>query len=862
MIGKNFTHYEILSELGSGGMGVVYKARDTKLDRLVALKFLPTQLGSSEEDQKRFVREAQSASALDHPNICTIYDIGKTDDGQMFIAMAFYDGRPLNAIIESGEIDILTAFDYARQVAHGLARAHEAGIVHRDIKPGNVIITDRGVAKIVDFGLAKSEGQSVITKQNSTLGTVAYMSPEQSRGESVDHRADIWALGTLLYEMIAGERPFRGTYDQAIIYSILNEDAPSLVEKREGVTPAQERIVKKCLAKNPNERYQAADNFLSDVESLSGVHTIAAEPASNTRVIVLGVVGLALVLVIAFLVLKQTTEGIKTPTISATRPLTGLPGLEARPVWSPDGTQVAYMSDTAGNFDVWLHRVSTQVDINLTEDHPGFDGYPTWSPGGKSIAFFSDRSDGGIFVLSVSGGPPEQISSMLPELLMESSLSWSPDGERIAFALSRDVIAIPSGGGPLQRVILPTAASFRQVSDLGWYNDSNRLMITIEAGSGRTTSEIWAMNLDGTSPMRLTDGKSHNKNPVLTPDERGLYFISDRSGTLDLWYQPLDFDGNPDGEPNPLTVGANIGSFSLTPDGGKIAYATLSERMNLWSIPITESEMTFDNATQLTDGNFFIEFMDLSPDGEWLAFDSYRSGNSDIWRIRSDGSDLSRVTSDPAHDWAPNWSADASKILFHSLRAGNRDIWMIQVEGGELVQVDDHPAEDYTPSWSPDDTHIAFKSDRTEQIDVWIMNSDGGELRQVTDTGQLWWYPMWSPDGSQITFSSSITGNFEVYTVSALGGPLNQVTNHGWTRAWPLKWSEDGSRIYICAADAANTEQVDLWEVSVLDGSARKLSDLRDAPYVLYNADTDGETFYGVFLERTGDLWEVDLVID
>jgi len=217
MIGSTISHYRILEQLGSGGMGVVYKAEDTRLKRIVALKFLPPALTSNPEARQRFVLEAQAASALDHSNICTVHEIGTSDDGQMFIVMACYEGCTLKKKIERGPLDIDLAVDIAIQTSEGLARAHEAGIVHRDIKPANIFITTHNEVKILDFGLAKLAGQTLMTKTGSTMGTAAYMSPEQARGDSVDHRTDIWSLGVVLYEMLTGHRPFESDYEQALI---------------------------------------------------------------------------------------------------------------------------------------------------------------------------------------------------------------------------------------------------------------------------------------------------------------------------------------------------------------------------------------------------------------------------------------------------------------------------------------------------------------------------------------------------------------------------------------------------------------------------------------------------------------------
>ncbi len=269
MIGKTISHYKISEKLGGGGMGVVYKAKDTKLKRTVALKFLPPAFSLDDEAKQRFINEAQAASSFDHPNICTIHEINETEDAQLFIAMAFYDGETLKKKIERGVVPIDEIISIISQVAQGLLRAQEKGIIHRDIKPANIFITNRNEVKILDFGLAKIANLSKLTGSGTTTGTVAYMSPEQARSEEVDRRTDIWSLGVVLYEMISGKLPFGAEYEQATLYSILNEDPEPLTATRTGVPMELERITMKCLMKETKRRYQHFDDLIVDLESVS-----------------------------------------------------------------------------------------------------------------------------------------------------------------------------------------------------------------------------------------------------------------------------------------------------------------------------------------------------------------------------------------------------------------------------------------------------------------------------------------------------------------------------------------------------------------------------------------------------------------
>ncbi len=279
IIGKTVSHYRILEKLGEGGMGVVYKAKDTKLKRVVALKFLSPQVVGSEEDRTRFIHEAQAAAALNHPNICTIYEIDE-HEGQSFIAMEYIEGRNLKSIIESGPFEPELASKVGIQIAQGLYEAHQKGIVHRDIKPANIMITDENRVKIMDFGLAKSPGRTQLTREGTTVGTVAYMSPEQARGEEVDQRTDIWSLGGILYEMISGQRPFKGEHEQAVIYSIINEEQKPLTGLRSGIPLELERLIDRCLEKDPDERYQTALDLASDLRRLYRRIESSAESAA------------------------------------------------------------------------------------------------------------------------------------------------------------------------------------------------------------------------------------------------------------------------------------------------------------------------------------------------------------------------------------------------------------------------------------------------------------------------------------------------------------------------------------------------------------------------------------------------------
>ncbi|MGB5873687.1 MAG: protein kinase [Bacteroidota bacterium] len=348
MIGMTISHYQILEKLGEGGMGVVYKAEDTRLKRTVALKFLPPELTRDPAAKERFTHEAQAASALDHPNICAVYEINDTDDGQIFMAMACYEGESLKQKIERGPLTPEEATSIATQVAQGLARAHEAGIVHRDIKPANIMVTSRGEVKIVDFGLAKLSGRTLLTKTGTTLGTAAYMSPEQARSESADQRTDIWSLGVVLYEMLTGERPFQSDYESALVYSILNEDPKPVREHRSEVPEALEKIARRAMAKRTEDRYQSAAELLGDLESYKAGSQLSKQtrklPTKKRRRVYGGLVALVLIAVVA--TIFYTTGRSEVIDSIAVLPLENLSG-DPEQQYLAEGVHEALTTDLA-----------------------------------------------------------------------------------------------------------------------------------------------------------------------------------------------------------------------------------------------------------------------------------------------------------------------------------------------------------------------------------------------------------------------------------------------------------------------------------------------------------------------------------
>lgn len=709
--GPEAPRYRLLGVVGTGGMGVVYRAEDTLLERTVALKFLPPALTPNPRAQMRFLDEARAASSLDHPNICTIHEVGETAEGQLYLTMAFYEGETLKQRLERGPLPVAEALHIALQVARGLAKAHRHGIVHRDVKPANLMLTSDGIVKILDFGIARLPGQAL---SGVLLGTPGYMSPEQARAGAVDARSDVWSLGVVLQEMLTGGRPGHGG----------DPEEPSVIPLPEW-PPGIDRLLSRMLADEPAGRSPDAAALLDDLAALERAaagrdDAPAPDPARRrlrTWVVLLGMIVLALAAGSWFVqVVRRSNEAGPALSQATLTRLTDLPGREWFPSFAPDGNLFVYARKVGDKNRLFLQQVGGGAAIDLLPNSFEGDSQPAISPDGRQIAFRSERDGGGIFVMGLMGESVRRVTDF------GFNPAWSPDGKEILCATERvnDPI-IRRHTSQLYRVNLATGQ--RQLVHPGdavqpsWSPRGFRIAYWGFSSSAQRV--IWTIPADGGESVQVTSGTSVDWNPVWSPDGRFLYFASDRSGVTNLWRVPIDErSGRVQGEPEPVTTS---GQASLLPsfarDGRHILFAGDETRTVLEKVAFDPASGAIASpAVAVAQTSNLIATLDASRDGRWLVYQT-SVPQEDLFIVHPDGTGLRRLTNDKFKDRHPRWSPDGTRIAFNSNRGGRYEIWTIRADGSQLERaavIPDRLA--YHPIWSPDGRWLACNLDDNQAL--------------------------------------------------------------------------------------------------------------------------------------------------
>ena len=742
--------YEILAPLGAGGMGEVFRARDTRLGREVALKVLPAAVAGDAERLRRFEAEARAAGALAHPNVLVVHDVGSEGDTH-YLVTELLEGATLRDRLRDGRVPPRKALDWAAQISQGLAAAHEKGIVHRDLKPENLFVTKDGRVKILDFGLAKalggeiSETESTLaaTAPGAVLGTAGYMAPEQVRGRAADARSDIFAFGAVLYEMLAGKRAFDGDSHVERGHAILTKDPPELSSSGVAVPPAVERLIRRCLETAPEERFQSARDLgfaLEAVASPSGTSGEGVAPATAARGYGRTAIVSAVAVVIALgafaagrwarprpphtLAPAPTAPG---PQVVKVRRLTQGFGSAEWPAISPDGTWFVYARKVGTALHVFRQRVRGEQPQDLSPDSKVDNTHPAISPDGEKIAFRSDRDGGGVFIMGATGESVRRLTDF------GYHPAWAPDGAQVAVSTFR--VEGPAIGGASPRIeLVQVSTGARRVLRAGpsgsmptWSPDG-RWMAYFAVWTGGQRG-IAVVPTAGGEERRLTLGSSLVWAPAWSPDGRYLYFASNASGVLNLARVTIDSRTGQAGAPEPVTtgVGPSLERPSFSRDGRLLLARAGERRYNIARVRLDAAAGRLAGRPEmLTRGANAFGGPDVSPDGRWVTCHSaYLPGTQeDIWVMRADGTGLRRLTDDPARDRGPRFTHDGKRIVFGSNRSGRYEVWSIAPDGANLTPLGGLRSDTLSPIPSPIDSRIAVHTVDPGVEEAAIFNGD------------------------------------------------------------------------------------------------------------------------------------------
>jgi len=796
MIGQVISHYKILEKLGEGGMGIVYKAEDTKLDRLVALKFLPPHLAASEQDKARFLQEARAAAALNHPNVCPIHDI-QEHERQTFIVMDFVEGHTLRE--RRQELSIKQAVEIGIQIADGLTAAHEKGIVHRDIKPENIMLRKDGIVQIMDFGLAKLRGAARITKEGSTVGTAGYMSPEQVQGLETDHRTDIFSLGVILYELLAGQSPFKGVHETAIMYEIVNVDPAPISSLKPEVDPELDAIVLECLAKEPSERYQSAAEIAKDLRrfkretSRKGISRVSTvRPAVMTTVATqssrrgfFGLVrspilawSIAAILIVALVIV--TIHYSIRPSIELYPIRSFIPppekanyhyyGMGAGPaVISPDGRHIAFIAVTSEGKSLLYLR---SLDAFSARPLPGTEGasYPFWSADSKFIGFFVWPS---LKKIDISGGLPVTIC-IAP---VARGGTWNKDGTIIFQPLTVGPLYVVSSGGGAATVLTELDTSKNQTSHR-WPHflpDGKHFLYyasTTVVGAPAEENAVYVATLD----MKVNKLLLKTSANVAYAPGYILFMVGSTLKAQRFDESHLELKGDPVTIADSVLndAGFSLAAFSVSLNGLLVFQTGTAQ---------SGSQLRIVDQSGRETGRVgdIIEHFEprISPDGRRVLasiFDA-KSKTDNLWIYEMARGVRTSLTSTMFYDDYPIWSPDASRILFYRLsKEGNSDLYVMRTDrigSEEALLVSE--ATKIPTDWSYDGKYVAFTQygSATTQGDVWMLPMTGDRkpfpfLQTAFDE----WEARFSPNGKWVAYLSNETGENEVY-VRPFPGPGN-----------------------------------------------------------------------------------------
>jgi eukaryotic-like serine/threonine-protein kinase len=802
--GTRLSQYEILSPLGAGSMGEVYRARDSRLERDVAIKVLPQLVSSEPERLHRFEVEAKAAAALNHPNILAVYQMG-TYAGVPYLVSELLEGMTLAECVRRGPLPLRKAIDYGVQIAHGLAAAHEKGIVHRDLKPDNLFVTKDGRIKILDFGLAKvvqplatATNAPTLTLPGVAMGTVGYMSPEQVRGLATDHRTDIFALGAILYEMVMGKRTFERGTSADTMSAILNEEPAPISDLAPETPVALQRVVRRCLEKNAEQRFQSASDLAFALKALSDLGTAAPSGAHEIRKD--GTKrdapqrprtarsAAALVMVVAAVVLAYFwMQPAPVPRIANYVQLThdGQP----KSLIGTDGSRL-YLGVGVGSSGSFAPHGIAEMSISGGEPRrisimPSPDMVPVdLSADGSELLVVDGRGApprGPLWSLPILGGSPRRLGDTAGE-----TAAWSPDGKMLAYSNLSDLF-VAKADGTESRKLLTVKGDIKNIT---WSTDNSHLRFDSTESAGTIGQQLaWEVSTSGTESHRLLAGW-HDP-----PDEccgkwtaDGKYFVFQSKSQIWALAPKGSFLHS---EPKPVPVTSSPLSLSSplpSRDGKKLFLIGQTYRGEL-----TRYDAKSRQFSQFL-GGVSAEYVAFSKDGQWVTYVSYREGT--LWRSKLDGSDRLQLTYPPMYPVLPRWAPDGKKIIFFEFAssvAKPARIYEVSAEGGSPRQLmPDDPRQQLDPNWSPDGTKIVFSNESNDPSSaIHVLDVGSRQVSDLPDSHGLY-SPRWSPDGRYISAFSA--DSMRLLLFDSQTRKWSELANG--SLSW-LNWSHDGQYVYV-----------------------------------------------------------------
>jgi len=872
MIGQTISHYKILEKLGEGGMGVVYKALDTKLNREVALKFLPPHITTGGTERERFLQEAQAAAALNHPNICVIFDI-KEDAEQPFIVMEYVDGATIRQKLESGPMNMDDAIKFGIQIGEALQEAHSKGIVHRDIKADNIIINSSGQAKVMDFGLAKLKGSFKLTRTSSTVGTLGYMAPEQIQGGEVDPRSDIFAFGVLLFEMVSGRLPFRGEHEAAMMYSIINEDPENIQKLVPEAPPELSFLLKTALEKNPEDRYQHMSDVVRDLRRLkkqsSRVNRPAfsgeyqqlaknqeprpddrqhiAESKSRKNVFVYGGIGagiVAIALITYILFFKTNNDAVPFLNMRVTRLTTDGKAIDV--AVSSDGRYVAYVRSEKEKNNLWLRQVATTTNAPITQPTEDNIGGMTFSPNGDFLYYLVNKqgtSKYDLYQISVLGGTPRMI---MPNV--DSHIAFSPDGKRFAFlsdsSETQTSLNMSDADGTNGSILLRRKAP-AHFDDLSWSHDGKYIAL-IEGKSGSYLNHrILVYTLDDRKETLLPNQEWLTLTSINWLDNgKGLMVTAaDEQSSFDapqIWFFPFT-----EGTARKVTNNLN-GYYYSVMDGRSDQIAALeSESFSNLHVVANNSASTAKQLTEGTkkqDGIKGVKWLD----NDQIVYCSQSSGNNNIWLTNERDEGETQVTSGSFVDRSPSPIPGHNAIVFSSNRKGIFNIWRCDVNGGNLSQLT-HGNYDVHPVATPDGGSLIYSSFGDNDFSIWKMKVNGDSARQIVlkhiESFSL------SPDGTLLAYVYfSDDQKQRLAIISLITNAVIKEIDFSHTLE---SWTADGKGLaYINIKDGVSN----IWSQPVDGGKPKQITDFKSGTIFSFDWTRDGRKLVVARGERNTDI--------